>query len=171
MEPIFLFVFIAVLLANLVRSGEAYIYFSRFITAVNSVKDKSPRYATVRGKIMEIEYKAGKSKYAVIVLKRDPLNWIEARALKGGQWLDRTAKLLYYAGPFRNFHGLGLTPLHISEKYEKIALLFADGAMVHIERNEVIIPTIKAFYSGKEIPTLSRKVQPPALLKPEATPL
>lgn len=166
MEPIFLFAFIAVLLANLVRSGEAYIYFSRFITAINAVKDKSPRYATTRGKVMEIEYKAGKNKYAIIVLRRDPLNWVKAGALKNEQWVDRTVKLLYYAGPFRNFHGLGLTPAHISEKYEKIALQFADGALIHIERNQAIIPTIKAFYADREIPVISRKA-PPAPPKAE----
>jgi hypothetical protein len=102
-------------------------------------------------RFLEIQYIHAGRKYAIMVLKKEPLKWVMSSAFKGGQWVDRTKKLEYYAGPFRNFHGLGMTPKHISPKYEKLGFRFADGAVLHVQPDQVILKAIHDFY--KDIKT------------------
>lgn len=148
MITIFLIAFVVVLCLNLISNGEGYIYFTRLITAINNIRDKSPRYAKNKDTLIEIEYKFGRRRYGILVLKKNPLQWTQVGALKNGEWLDRTAKITYLAGPFKNFHGMGIAPKHISKKYEKLAFKFGDGTIIHVSHNDTIVPRIKAAYES-----------------------
>lgn len=152
MITIFLLAFIVCLVSNLITTGEAYIFFARFITLVNSYGDRKPKPALdISDRFLEIQYTHQGRKYAVMVLKREPLRWVVSSALKVGQWVDRTKKIEYYAGPFRNFHGLGTTPKHISPKYEKLGFKFEDGAVLHVLPDQVILKAIHDFYKEVKV--------------------
>jgi len=148
MITIFLLAFIYCLVSNLITNGEAYIFFARVITFMNSAGQKNQKIARDVGRCLEIEYLHAGRKYAVMVFKKQPLPWLKVAAKKNGTWIDKTDKVIYYAGPYRNFHGLGLTPHHISPKYEILAFRFADEAILHVKPDQVIVTAIRDFYQS-----------------------
>lgn len=161
MVTFFLLLFVVTLIIDLASSGHAYIIFSRLFIWWGEYKSKGPMPPLDFKKHIETTYIVDGQKYAVLVLKRPTLGWVKCGVLKDEEWIDRTDKILYYSGIFRNFHGIGITPAHISTKYKKMAFVFQDGANIHVESNKVIYTTLKEFYSkrGEDIPTL--KVESP----------
>lgn len=146
MIEIFHLTFGICLAINLIKNGEGLMILTKVITIVNSIRDKSPRFAGQKSKFITVEYKFGKRIYCIMVPIKETLPWVHVGAFYDGQWNEKSAKITRYAGPFRNFHSLPLRPQDLSEKYEKLAFRFRDGAVIHVERNEIIVSKLKNEY-------------------------
>lgn len=139
----FLWAFVICLVWNYIKNGGSFILFSRFVNITNSIREKSPRFARLTSTTMKVEYKYGKRIYCIVIPRKEPMQWIYAGVLKDGAWLNKTGKIEHFAGPFKNFYGLALTPRHISEKYEKLAFQFSNDLTIHIEPDEIIARKLK----------------------------
>ena len=145
MLTILLITFLIVLALNIVSGDSNYIYFSRVITWVNSMKKSGPVPAIDVGSFIVAEYTVRGKPYGVLIRKDVPLNWCDVGAeIEEDQWVDVTAKVSYYAGPFRNFHLLTLRPLQIDPRFRKLGFRFQDGSVIHVGGNEIIFNALKA---------------------------
>jgi hypothetical protein len=147
MMTIFLIIFIVLVVLESIENKEAYIYFSRLISYLNSLATSKKSPVSDHLNHIEIEFSYGKDCFGIILPKRNPLKWVEVRALKNGKWVNKTNKLLYFAGPYKNFYGTAITPQQISDKYEKLAFGFIDGSIVHVQKNSPIMLSFKKFFS------------------------
>lgn len=143
MIEIFDLLFAISLLIYLSRNEEGLILLSKLITIVNNIRDKSPRQAKERRKSIAVEYKFGRRTHCILIPIKEPLDWIHAAGRIDGNWVDKTIKLHYYAGPFKNFHSLPLRGIDISPKYEVWAFRFRDGSVIHVQPTEIIITKLK----------------------------
>jgi hypothetical protein len=144
MWTICLAAFIIAVIVKYIREDKSYILFSRAVTMANSITDKSPRYATVENRFLVVEYKFGTRIYRLIIPKKSPMTWVKVGAMKAGsdKFVNRTSKIEYFAGPFKNFHELPVKPRHISQKYVKLSFVFANGVKIHVEGEQPIYETL-----------------------------
>ena len=140
----FILAFGICLLINHIREGKSFILLTQLVTIANSIREKSPRNASEKGKNLRIEYKYGNKIYCNIVPKKHPIPWTHAGALKDNQWINKTSKIKYFSGPFRDFHGVPLTPSHISSKYEKLSFIMDDKSRIQVMANEVIADKLRS---------------------------
>lgn len=150
MITVFLLAFIFCLISEMIANGEAYIIFSSLLITFNSIGRDSIGSAVNRDRYIEIPYFYGKYRFSIMIMKREPLKWTGVGSLENGKWVNRTRYVLYYSGPFKNFHGLGLTPRHIIPTTEKFSFAFIDGSVIHVNKDQCIVPTIKEFYRKYE---------------------
>ena len=153
MFSIFLCMFVFCLLVNIMRSGEGYNLFYRYVTFMNSLSDTSPRFARTKPHVMFVDYKVGKKTYGVLipaVIPAEHLKWIGVAVVKDiveesePAVLDRTLKINYYAGVFKNFHGIPVTPKMISRSYKQMFFEYGGGVILTVERDQPIIATLEA---------------------------
>jgi len=144
MWPLFLFAFLIAFIVKQIRDDKSYILFSRAVIMANSIRDKSPRYATIENRFLTVEYKFGNRIYKLIIPKRRPMTWVKVGALKQGsdKFVNRTSKIEYFAGPFKNFHELPLKPRNISEKYIKLSFVFSNELRIHVNSDQPIYETL-----------------------------
>jgi hypothetical protein len=153
MQELFHFMFIICFVVNLIGSGESYILFARMITIINSLREQAPKRAIIKDRSINVEYRFGKRIYCIMILKKPPMQWVHVAALENGEWTNKTGEMEYHAGPFKNFHGLALTPRHINPNYEKVAFRFEDNAIIHVLPDEIISRKLKQSYTAiKEAP-------------------
>jgi len=138
MWAILIWIFAICLLINHIKKGGSLILLTKIVTLANSIREKSPRFAKEKGKQIRIEYKYGDRIHCIIFDKKGMIPWTHAGALINGEWVDKTRKLKYFAGPLKNFHGLPVMPKHISPKYEKLSFIMDDGCKIHVLSNEII---------------------------------
>lgn len=148
MYSIFWIAFAVCLLVNLIRSGEAYTLFYRYVSLVNDLKDKSPRSAHQRSSRIITEYKFGKRIYAVILKESPNLGWncwSQVFIFKEGaaEPLNKTGKIIHYAGPYRTFHNQRITPNDLNPKYVKLAFRYPDDNVIQVAADEVIIDKLE----------------------------
>lgn len=143
MYSLFLIVFVICVVVNHVRNGDSYIVFSRIVSAVNSIREKSPRNASKKNSTYRVQYKYGNRIYCIAFPLRQSMMWTRVGVLKNGHWEDKTAKIQYYAGPFKNFHSMPITPADIHPEYEALAFKFSDGSTIHVKSHEVILKTLR----------------------------
>jgi hypothetical protein len=139
----FILVFGICLLINHIREGKSFILLTQLVTIANSIREKSPRNASEKGKYLKIEYKYGHRIYCDLIPKGRPIPWTHAGVLKDGEWINKTSKIKYYSGPFRNFPG-GMTPAYISDKYEKISFIMDDKSRIQVMPNEIIADKLRS---------------------------
>jgi hypothetical protein len=139
----FILVFGVCLLINHIREGKSFILLTQLVTIANSIREKSPRNASDKGKNLNVEYKYGNRIYCILIPKRRPIPWTHAGVFKAGQWVNKTSKIKYYSGPFRDFHGFPITPANISQKYEKISFIMDDKSRIQVMPNENIAEKLK----------------------------
>lgn len=78
-------------------------------------------------------------------------NWVEVAVWKNGHVdeeqklkpIRKTGKIQYLAGPFRNFHNTRNTPHDLNAKYLKMAFLYPDDAVIHVDTHESIIEKLQ----------------------------
>jgi len=98
------------------------------------------------------ELKFGNRLYAVLIPKKDSMHWIQAGALIDGEWKDITKQLEYFAGPFRNFYEIPITPSHIDSSFTKLGFKMRTGEIVLVESNEMIYKRLNlAIKIGKKL--------------------
>lgn len=174
MIPVFLVVFLACLLFNYIQDGGTFVFFSRAVEALNSLRERTPRNVRVTNKTIMHELKFGNRLYAVLIPRKEPMNWIQAGALIDGDWRDITKQLEYFAGPFRNFYEIPITPVHIDSSFQKLGFKMRNGEIVIVEGNEMIPKRLRlagksgrGWVEGKERKkeTIPEKPQKP--LKPK----
>jgi len=161
MYSLFWVAFAICLLVNLIRSGEAYTLFYRYVTLVNSIQDKSPRLAIKRSNRIITEYRFVDKRIYAVILKESPNLgwncWKEVFVFKEGMTEppNKTGKIGHYAGPYKTFHFQRITPSDINPKYIKLAFRYADGNVIQVGADEIIIDKleqVRASY-GKAINT------------------
>lgn len=159
MWSILLFAFLIALIIKHLREDKSYVLFSKAVIMANSIRDKSPRYASIENNFLVVEYKFGTRIYRLIIPKRKPMNWVKVGALKRGtdKFVNRTSKIEHYAGPFKNFYELPLKPRNISSKYLKLSFVFPNGVKIHVDANQAIYETL--IFKMKEIENLKSKTQ------------
>ena len=167
MYSLFWIAFAICLIVNLIKSGEAYSLFYRYVNLVNSIQDKSPRDALKRSNRIITEYKFGKRIYAVILKPSPNLGWncwTQVFIFKEGtlEPPDKTGKIIHYAGPWRTFHFQRITPNDINPKYLKMAFRYDDGNVIQVGRDEIIIEKLGRVRSayGKLIDPLLAALKP-----------
>lgn len=143
MIPLFLIVFVLCLLYNYVVDGGTFIVFSRFVEMTNNLRERTPRNVRIMDKIIVHELKIGNRLFAVLIPKRAPFPWVRSAALIDGNWEDITKEIEYYAGPFRNFYDIPITPSLINSGFEKLGFQFQNGNIVYVEPNEIICKKLK----------------------------
>lgn len=148
MYSLFWITFAICLMINLIRSGEAYLLFYRYVSIVNDFKDKSPRSAFQRSNRIITEYKFGKRIYAIILKESPNLGWncwTQVFIFKDGfdEPFEKTGKIIHYSGPYRTFHHQRITPGDINPKYTKLAFRYPDENVIQVARDEVIIDKLE----------------------------
>lgn len=143
MYSLFLIAFVVCLLVNYVQDGGQFIVFSRVVEFANSFREATPRSAKRHHNALGIEYKFGHKLFCVLLPRLKPLPWVQAAAMIDGQWVNKTQEIYYYAGPFKNFYGIPLTPEHIDSSWEKLAFRFENDTVVHVQPKEVILAKLK----------------------------
>ncbi len=143
MIPLFLIVFVLCLLYNYVMEGGTFVVFSRFVEITNSLRERTPRNVRILEKIVIHELKFGSRLYAVLIPKKITIRWKRAGCLIGGNWEDITKEMEYYAGPYRNFYEIPITPALINNGFEKLGFEMEDGTIVRVEPNEIIYKKLK----------------------------
>lgn len=123
--------------------GGQFVTFSRFVEYSNSFREKTPRSAKIMEKIIINEMKYGNRIYAIIIPKKSPIKWIKAACMIDDDWKEITKEIEYYAGPFRNFYDIPITPSHINSRFQKLGFQMENGKIVYVERNEIIFKKLK----------------------------
>lgn len=145
MLSFFLILFVICLLINYVREGGSFVAFSRMVEVANSIREDTPRDAKSMNNLMAIEYKVGRRSYTILIPQMSPLRWVAAAANYGDdKWYDVTGKIEHFSGLFRNFHGLPIKPSDIDPEFVKLGFRFETNDVVHVGRDEIIIPKLKA---------------------------
>ncbi len=150
---------------NLLKSGDGYILFYRYVTFMNKLKDPPIKFAFDRGESLLTEYHYGRRIYGVTIGKYPPSawnEWVQVAVFKKPEInpqageisaqkvaeisgpLVKTGKIEYYAGPFKNFHNKRDTPSDINRKYVKLAFMYADNSVIHVNQGEIIIDKLMA---------------------------
>lgn len=143
MIPLFLAIFVLCLLYNHVMEGGQFVTFSRFVEYSNSFRERTPRSVKIMDKTMVHEMKCGNRLYAMIIPKKPLLRWTKAACLINDDWKEITKEVEYYAGPFRNFYEIPITPVHINPRFQKMGFQMESGGIVHVEANEIIFKKLK----------------------------
>lgn len=138
-----LVIYVFCLVYNYVQGGGSFVLFSRAVDVARSLREPTPRGARSENNHISLEYKYGQKIYTIIVPKKHPIKWRAAAVYINGDWVDKTAELLYYAGPYRNFYEIPITPHHINKYWEKIGFFFDDDHIVKVSSNEIIINKLK----------------------------
>lgn len=117
-----------------------YIYFSRWVTWVNSFKKKVPNPPVDLGDLLMVEYKIDKKSYGIMLRKKKgKLPWSEVGAYLGNdKWKDITKEAEYFGGYYKDFHMKNVKPSDMNEDYEKIAFKIGEDVL-HVNKDEVII--------------------------------
>lgn len=148
MFSLFLIAFVICVIVNHIRNGDSFIVFSRIVSAANSIREKTPRNARRKKTTMSVEYMHGQRIYCIMFPIRTQIKWTAVRVFKNGRWEDKTSKIEHFAGPFKNFHSMPITPADISPKYQIMAFKFPDGSIIHVKSNEGILKTFKEKHIG-----------------------
>ena len=149
----FLILLIIILIKKLIRTGDAYILFSQFVTITNNLREQSPLIARKKLGTLRLEYKTkgSKSIYCNAVpqeylSKSGDLvtDWIRVMGFNDGKWSDVTGKVAHFAGPFKNFHGNVQAPLMLSKKFQRLAFVFKDEQVINVQGNQSILSVLSA---------------------------
>ena len=143
---LFFFLFLAIIILKKITGNKNYIYFSRWVTWVNSLKKKTPNDPVDLGNMFIAEYKIEGKSYGIIMRKkRTKLTWGEAGACLGNEkWIDVTKELNYYGGFYKDFHMKDVRPIDINPEYEKLAFSIG-GDIIHVSKNEVIVTELMKY--------------------------
>jgi len=139
MLTILLLVFIACLIYNYYDVTGNFVFFSRIVETVNSIREKTPREVKNTRHSMIHEYKCGGRLYGIMIPKRQQLNWTTVAVCRDGVWSDATKVFEYWAGPYKDFYGIPLKPHHIDDSCEMIGFAFPKNIVVHVKSTEMII--------------------------------
>lgn len=149
---------------NSIRNGEAYLLFYRYMMYMNQLKEPKVNFAREDHDKLLAEYHYGRRIYGVTIKKLPPVSWNEWQQVaifKTSPVLDlqgkpivgsdemlgplvKTGKIEYFAGPYKNFHNKRDTPKDLNKKYVKLAFMYADNSVIHVNHNEVIIDKLMA---------------------------
>lgn len=142
----FFFAFALMVLLKLMTGNRNYIYFSRWVTWVNSFKRKTPNPPIDMGPLFISEYKIDGKAYGIMFRKkRTKFPWTEVGAcVNEDKWLDITKEAQYWGGFYRDFHMKDVRPVDINEDYQKMAFRM-NGETIHVEANEVIVNKLREF--------------------------
>lgn len=139
-----LIVMIAIMIWDHIQDGESFLFFTRMADWYNSFKGPGMSKAQRTDDCMFLEYKAGKDTYGLLIPSIKNPRWQGVVAVtKTGQELNVTDEFRYFAGPYRNFHGLPLKPLHINSEYVKVGFVFSQEDVVQVKSHEVILIKFK----------------------------
>ena len=139
-----LVLFVLCLLYNYIQGGGSFILFSRVIDVARSLRESTPRGVKSEDNHLFLEYKCGERFYSIIFPKRNPIQWRHVAAFINGEWVDKTGEMLYYAGPYKNFYEIPITPKHINESWDKIGFYFDNDYIIKVSSNEIIIKKLLA---------------------------
>ena len=141
--PLPLFWFCLLVLYNYISEGGSFVLLSRITDIARSVRENTPRRAIDHKHKLSLEYKYGKRLFKVIFPRVKPIRWKNAAAYINGEWIDKTGEILYYSGPYRNFHEIPIKPAHINPYYEKLGFFFNENKIIHVKANEIIIRKLR----------------------------
>jgi len=136
-------------LLKMVTGNKNYIYFSRWVTWVNSFKRKTPNPPVDLENIFMSEYKLGGKSYGVMIRKKKGrVPWTEVGAcLNDNNWIDITKEATYWGGIYGDFHMKDVRPEDINPDY-KIVAFKMKGEIIHVEAGEVIMSKLREFLSA-----------------------
>lgn len=156
------------LIIDMIRSGEAYMLFYRYMMYMNQLKEPTVNFAKEFEDKLLAEYHFGRRIYGINIKKVPPSSWNEwaqvaiFKELVNTQIIDpvsgkvvgivpqedkgplvKTGKIEYYAGPYKNFHNKRDTPKDLNRKYAKLAFMYPDNSVIHVTGDEVIIDKLQ----------------------------
>ena len=143
MFPFFLLIFCLCLLHNHIQDDGSFILLSRVLEIARSVRETTPRHARKEDNHLVLEYKFGNRLFSVIFPIKRPILWKSAAVCINDVWIDKTAEISYYAGPYKNFYEIPITPKHINSAYEKMGFMFDKDHFVKVKGDECIVLKLK----------------------------
>lgn len=152
---------------NLIRNGEGYMLFYRYVTYMNQLKEPRVNFAYEDEDKLLAEYHYGRRIYGVTIKKLPPVSWnewaqvavfksspvmgLDGKPIVGSDEilgpLVKTGKIEYFAGPYKNFHNKRDTPKDLNRKYVKLAFMYPDNSVIHVSRDEIIIDKLQSVRS------------------------
>jgi hypothetical protein len=157
MYCIFWIAFAICFVINLIKSGDGYQLFYKYVTFMNSMQQQPGagiKSVSETKDTLLAEYFYKQRIYAVSIHRAPPTtwnDWLEVAVFKANhvdadgkvQPLKKTGKIQYLAGPFKNFHNSRDTPQQLNPKYLKLAFLYADNAVIHVDAHESIVDKLQ----------------------------
>lgn len=135
---------IVLLILDHLNDGGSFVFFAKIVDWYNSFGKPKISVAQKTEDCVYIEYKVGKRSYGLMYPIRKSLDWKSVVGMtKAGETVVVTDEFLYFAGPFRDFHGIPIKPEHINGEYTKIAFVYAENDLVEVNKNEIIIAKFK----------------------------
>lgn len=140
-----LLIMIGLIVWDHIQDGGSFVFFAKLMNWYNSFGIAKISIAHKSDDCVYVEYKAGKRNFGIMFpIRAKALEWKLVMAIdKNNVTSNVTDEFLHFAGPFKDFYGIPVKPIHFNSEYVKIAFVYGENDLIEVNCNEIIIAKFK----------------------------